>query len=207
MNNLAFQTLIQEGKILYCQCNSCYSGVITVKSHLDGVVGVGDDRDEKAEDHVDEERHKGVEVNPAEDPHHAVLVLHVLEGGKHVVSVDQGEEALGYSVQGPELRQREQRDHLLLSQRPSDTVQPKKSENTCKKRWICTKELVQVIANLLVIGSEHNPAAEAVADVNDSSTADKADHIWERCPKRQDENLSIDVIDTMMKVQRSETQS
>lgn len=73
-------------------------------THLDGVVGVGDDGDEKAEDHVDEERHKGVEVHPAEDPHQAVLVLHVLEGGEHVVSVDQGEEALGHRVHGAELR-------------------------------------------------------------------------------------------------------
>lgn len=62
--------------------------------HLDGVVGVGDDCDEEAEDHVDEERHKGVEVDSAEDPHHAALVHHVLEGGKHVVSVDQREQAL-----------------------------------------------------------------------------------------------------------------
>lgn len=77
-------------------------------SHLDGVVGVGDDCDEKAEDHVDEERHEGVEVNPAEDPHHAALVLHVLEGGKHVVPVDQGEQTLRHRVQGAELRQREE---------------------------------------------------------------------------------------------------
>lgn len=56
---------------------------------LDGVVGVGDDCDKKAEDHVDEERHKGVEVDPAKNPHQSALLLHVLEGGKHVVSVDQ----------------------------------------------------------------------------------------------------------------------
>lgn len=62
--------------------------------HLDGVVGVGDDCDEEAEDHVDEERHKAVEVDSAENPHEAALLLHVLEGGKHVVSVDQREEAL-----------------------------------------------------------------------------------------------------------------
>lgn len=98
-------------------------------SHLDGVVGVGDDCDEEAEDHVDEERHKGVEVNPAEDPHHAVLALHVLEGGKHVVPVDQGEEALGHGVQGAELRQREQRNVLLVGQRPGETVQPTKTSD------------------------------------------------------------------------------
>lgn len=66
----------------------------TSKHHLDGVIGVGDERDKKAKDHVDEERHKGVEVDPAEDPNQAALLLHVLEGGKHVVSVDQGEQTL-----------------------------------------------------------------------------------------------------------------
>lgn len=89
-------------------------------SHLDGVVGVGDDCDEQAEDHVDEERHKGVEVNPAEDPHHAVLVLHVLEGGKHVVSVDQGEETLGHRVQGAELCQRDERIFYFLAKASRD---------------------------------------------------------------------------------------
>lgn len=64
------------------------------KPHLDGVIGVCDDCDEKAEDHVDEERDKGIEVDPAEDPHQATLLLHVLKGGKHVVSVDQGEQTL-----------------------------------------------------------------------------------------------------------------
>lgn len=61
-------------------------------SHLDGGVGVGDDRDEKAEDHVDKERYKGVEIDPAENPNQAALLLHVFEGGKHVIPVDQGEQ-------------------------------------------------------------------------------------------------------------------
>lgn len=61
---------------------------------LDGVVGVGDDCDEKAEDHVDEERDKGVEVNSAENPHQAALLLHVLKGGIHVVSVDERKQTL-----------------------------------------------------------------------------------------------------------------
>lgn len=67
--------------------------------NLDGVVGVSDDRDEKAEDHVDEERHKGIEVDSAEHPHQAALLLHVTEGGKHVVTVDQGEQTLRHRVQ------------------------------------------------------------------------------------------------------------
>lgn len=73
-------------------------------SHLDGGVGVGDDGDEKAEDHVDEERYEGVEVDPAEDPNKAALLVHVLEGGEHVVPVDEGEQALRHRVQRPKLR-------------------------------------------------------------------------------------------------------
>lgn len=86
-------------------------GVITSsnrKHYLDGVIGVRDDCDEEAEDHVDEERYEGVEVDPAEDPNQAALVLHVLEGGIHVVPVDQGEQALRHRVQGSEL-EREQK--------------------------------------------------------------------------------------------------
>lgn len=56
---------------------------------LDCVVCVGDYCDEETEDHVDEERHKGIEVNPAENPHQAALLLHVFKGWEHVVSVDQ----------------------------------------------------------------------------------------------------------------------
>lgn len=64
------------------------------KYHLDGFVGVCDDCDEKAEDHVYEEGDKGVEIDSAVNPHQAALLLHVLEGGKHVVSVDQREQTL-----------------------------------------------------------------------------------------------------------------
>lgn len=66
--------------------------------YLDGVVGVSDDCDEKAEDHVDEERDKGIKVNSAENPHQAAFLLHVFKGGKHVVSIDQGEQTLRHCV-------------------------------------------------------------------------------------------------------------
>lgn len=72
-------------------------------SHLDGGVGVGDDGDEKAEDHVDEEGYEGVEVDPAENPNKAALLVHVLKGGEHVVPVDEGEQALRHRVQRPKL--------------------------------------------------------------------------------------------------------
>lgn len=54
------------------------------------------------------------------------------------------------------------------------------------------KTHIQRAANLLVIWSEHDPAAETVAYVNDSSAADETDDIRERCSKGQDENLPID---------------
>lgn len=57
--------------------------------YLDGFIGVSDDCDEKAEDHVDEERDKCIEVNSAENPNQAAFLLHVFKGGKHVVSIDQ----------------------------------------------------------------------------------------------------------------------
>ena len=62
--------------------------------NLDGVVGVCDDCNKKAEDHVDEERDEGIEVDSAENPHQAALLLHVLKGGEHVVSVDQRKQTL-----------------------------------------------------------------------------------------------------------------
>lgn len=82
---------------------SAFTSALVCRSHLDGGVGVGDDRDKKAEDHVDEERHKGVEIDPAENPNEAALLVHVLKGGKHVIPVDQGEQALRHRVQRPEL--------------------------------------------------------------------------------------------------------
>lgn len=84
-----------------------FRSALVCGSHLDGGVGVGDDRDKKAEDHVDEERHKGVEIDPAENPNKAALLVHVLKGGKHVIPVDQGEQALRHRVQRPELPPKE----------------------------------------------------------------------------------------------------
>lgn len=82
--------------------------------YLDGVIGVGDECDEKAEDHVDKEWHEGVEVDSAEHPHQAVLLLHVLKSGKHVVSIDQREQTLWHSVQRPELQRHLQSTTLFF---------------------------------------------------------------------------------------------
>lgn len=65
-------------------------------TNLDGLIGIGDEGDEEAEHHVDEERDEGVEVESAEQPHHVALVSHVQEGGIHVISIDQREETLSH---------------------------------------------------------------------------------------------------------------
>lgn len=70
---------------------------------LDGLIRVGNDSDEQAEHHVDEEWDEGVKVKSAEQPHHVVLVPHVQEGGVHVVPIDEGEEALSHFVKCSEL--------------------------------------------------------------------------------------------------------
>lgn len=43
--------------------------------------------------------------------------------------------------------------------------------------------------HLHVVRSEDDPAAEAVAQVDDSDAAAEADHVGERCSERDDENL------------------
>lgn len=40
-----------------------------------------------------------------------------------------------------------------------------------------------------MVGAKDDPAAEAVTQVDDSSTADETDNIWESSPECQDENL------------------
>lgn len=59
---------------------------------LDGVIGAGDECNEEAQHHVDEEADEGVEVQLGEEPHQAavtLLGLHGRERHKHVVSVDE----------------------------------------------------------------------------------------------------------------------
>lgn len=62
--------------------------------YLDGLVRSGDEGDEQRQDHVDEERDEGVQVDLAEEPHQRAAHLHLGERHKHVVTVDEGEQAL-----------------------------------------------------------------------------------------------------------------
>lgn len=61
---------------------------------LDGLVGVGNQRDEEAEHHVDEDGDEGVEVKSAEKPHRVTCVSHTQEGAVYVVAIDERKEAL-----------------------------------------------------------------------------------------------------------------
>ena len=42
-----------------------------------------------------------------------------------------------------------------------------------------------------MVGSEDDPPAEAVAQVDDGGAADEPDHVGERGPQSQDEDLEI----------------
>lgn len=80
---------------------------------LDGLIGVRDEGDEERQHHVDEQGDEGVEVGPAEEPHQNVFVLQLCEGGEHVVTVQQREQALRYTTQALELERWKRRDWIL----------------------------------------------------------------------------------------------
>lgn len=67
--------------------------------YLDALVSICDESYEQAEHHVDEERDERVEVDPAEQPHHSVLLLDLGKRREHVIPVHQREEAFGHSAQ------------------------------------------------------------------------------------------------------------
>lgn len=81
-------------------------------TNLDGLVGVGDESDEEAQHHVDEERDEGVEIEPAEKPDHVALVSHLEEGSIHVVPIDQWEQTLAHLCKWPELEK--QNDFMCI---------------------------------------------------------------------------------------------
>lgn len=59
---------------------------------LDGVIGTGDERDEEAQHHVDEEADEGVKVDLGEEPDEAaaaLLRLHRRKRHKHVIPIDE----------------------------------------------------------------------------------------------------------------------
>lgn len=63
-------------------------------TNLDCLVGIHDDGDEETQYHINEEGDEGVEVDTGEPPNHRVLARGGGEGGKHIVSIDEGVQAL-----------------------------------------------------------------------------------------------------------------
>lgn len=70
-----------------------------IELYLNALICICDESYEKTEHHVDEERDERVEVDPAEEPHHGVLLLELRKRLEHVVPVHQGEEAFGHTAQ------------------------------------------------------------------------------------------------------------
>lgn len=73
------------------------------RANLYGLIGIHDDGYEQAEDDIDEERNEGVEIDAGEPPHHRVFAGSGGEGGKHVIPIDEGVEALHGWRESPEL--------------------------------------------------------------------------------------------------------
>lgn len=76
------------------------------QADLDGFVGVSDESDEQAEQHVDEKRDEGVEVESAEKPHHVAFVFHPQKGAEHVVPIYEREETLCHFVKRSKLKEK-----------------------------------------------------------------------------------------------------
>lgn len=84
----------------------CLKPVMTVclqHTNFDGFIGVGDESNEQAENHVNEQGDEGVEVEPAEEPNHVAVVSSFQKGGVHVIPVNEGEEAFCHFAQCAEL--------------------------------------------------------------------------------------------------------
>lgn len=79
--------------------NNTLSGI----TNLDCFIGIHDDGNEETQYHIDEEGNEGVEVDAGEPPHHRILARSGGEGGKHVVSIDEGVQALHRGREGAEL--------------------------------------------------------------------------------------------------------
>lgn len=75
-----------------------------LRAYHNRVVGSSDECNEEGQHHVDEEWDEGVKVDLAEDPHQCPTLFHLRKRHKHVVAVDQREEALRHHGQRAELR-------------------------------------------------------------------------------------------------------
>lgn len=67
--------------------------------YLYGVVGVSDECNKKAEDHVYEQTNEGIQIQPTEQPHQRAFLLDLSKCCKHIITVDQRKQTLGHRVQ------------------------------------------------------------------------------------------------------------
>lgn len=67
--------------------------------YLYGVIGVGNECNKKAEDHVYKQTDEGVQIQPTEHPHQCALLLDLSKSCKHIITVDQRKQTLGHRVQ------------------------------------------------------------------------------------------------------------
>ena len=70
------------------------AGTVLHLTHVERLIGVRDETNEHTEDHVDEEGDEQVEVDLAEDPESNRCLWHLLVSHVHVISIEEGEEAL-----------------------------------------------------------------------------------------------------------------
>ena len=63
-------------------------GYAAVSSYLNSLVRITDDTNEQAENHVNEERNKRIEVDLAENPGGVALSIHLSKRHEHVVTID-----------------------------------------------------------------------------------------------------------------------
>jgi len=112
-------------------------GEALVVAVLDDLVGVHDDRDEQGEDNVDEEADEEVEVDSAVNPDwQCPLHRNWVESGKHVVPVDQTEEALAGAHQSGELEVVRTKNHP--SSKGESNVEKRGTDEKTKHVWRCS---------------------------------------------------------------------
>ena len=68
-----------------------HAGYDTQQTHMEGLVRVGDERDEDREDHIDEQSDKNIEIDFGEDVSCLGSSGHPFVCSEHIISIDQGE--------------------------------------------------------------------------------------------------------------------
>lgn len=67
--------------------------------YLYGVIGVSNECNKKAEDHVYKQTDEGVQIQSAEHPHQGTLLLDLSKCCKHIIPIDQRKQTFSHCVQ------------------------------------------------------------------------------------------------------------